>query len=248
MTPIDPFDPVTLVPPVCQATVKRLQGILDGELPADALDADPHPAACAACRERVAAARLMISVLGLATEPAPIPSGLTERILDAVQADHAERRVRTRRRVFAFTGGLAIAAAVVIAVYLNWPTKTQPNNPAPPPDLANSHPSGTPEIAPEPHEAPQPRIRIGDELEKASLALREAPKTITEPAIAAPRLIAKVGDALSFPAPVPEMDPPRAALADIPDAARTGLEPVTNTAQKAFARLLHDVGGMKPKS
>ena len=50
----------------------------------------------------------------------------------------------------------------------------------------------------------------------------------------------------------PGFEPTRDALAELPDAARSGLEPVTSTTQKAFARLLRDVGGVqvstRPKS
>ena len=45
----------------CVPTVERLQLTLDGELPASALESDPHLAACATCRQRIAAARLVLS-------------------------------------------------------------------------------------------------------------------------------------------------------------------------------------------
>jgi hypothetical protein len=52
--------------------------------------------------------------------------------------------------------------------------------------------------------------------------------------------------------PVAQFEPATSALADLPDAARAGLEPVASTTQKAFARLLRDMGGVqmnpKPKS
>jgi hypothetical protein len=117
------------------------------------------------------------------------------------------------------------------------------------PDTAQHNPP-----APQPPEvAPQPRtIRVGDELTKAGLALLDAPKSITESTSAAPQVIAKVTDALTRPMPAVEVESPRAAIAEIPDVARAGLEPVTGTAQKAFARLMRDVGTIefstKPKS
>jgi hypothetical protein len=51
------------------------------------------------------------------------------------------------------------------------------------------------------------------------------------------------------PAPAPE-DPGASgqALAEIPEAAKIGLEPVTGSAQKAFTRLLRDVGAIQPKA
>jgi hypothetical protein len=235
----DQLPPDELVPPACRPTVERLQGVLDGDLPSAALDADPHAAACAACRERVAAARLLASVLAAPAEATPAPPGLTDRILEAVRAD----RRAGARRAFALAGGLAVAAAVALVVWLRWP-----NDATPAPDIVNVEP-GTP--GPEPGPEPRP-VRIGEEFSKAGVALREAPRPITEPAAAAPQVLAKVTDMLTRPAPEAGAVSPGAAIAEIPDAARAGLEPVTGTAQKAFARLLRDVGAVhvstRPKS
>jgi hypothetical protein len=116
------------------------------------------------------------------------------------------------------------------------------------PEVANRDPAPPP-----PETAPEPRpVRIGDEFSKAGMALLDAPKSIADSTSAAPQVIAKVTDALTRPAPVVDVELPRTAIAEIPDMARAGLEPVTGTAQKAFARLLHDVGTVrisaKPKS
>jgi hypothetical protein len=234
----EPFPSDELVPPACRPTVERLQGVLDGELPAAPLDTDPHPFACAACRQRVAAARLLASVLASPAEPPAVPPGFANRVLGAV---HEDRRGRVRRRVFALAGGLAVAAAVALVVWFRWPADAVP-------DIAKNQP-----LPQEPEVAPQPRtIRIGDELTKAGWALLDAPKSITESTSAAPQVIVKVTDALTRPAVTADVESPRAAIAEIPDMARAGLEPVTGTAEKAFARLMNDIGavrfGMKPKS
>lgn len=228
-----------LVPPGCRATVERLQRVLDGDLPTSGLDADPHLPACAACRQRVAAARLLLSVLaGPAEAPLPSPA-TTQRILDAVSED---RRFRVRRRrVFTVVGGLAVAASVVLVVWLRWSVDSAP-------DVVNRDP------APEqPEVAPAPRtVRIGDQLTKAGWALLETPRPITDSTAAAPEVIARVTDALTRVTPAVNVESPRAAIAEIPEMARTGLEPVTSTAQKAFARLMRDVGTVRistrPKS
>jgi hypothetical protein len=238
MTPTDPFDPARLVSPVCRPTVERLQAVLDGELPADALDADPHPTVCAACRERIAAARMLISVLATAA-PTPVPTGMNERILRAVTED---RYSRIRRRAYVYSGGAALAIAATILL-VGWLTNSP--NPLPVPVLPYS-----PDIAKGLPTAPEPRpakpIRLGDEFSKAGNALRDVPKSITDSTSAAPELFAAVSDAFTRPmSAVVDMDPPSSTLSDIPDAARTGLEPVTDTAQKAFTRLIHDVGGMQ---
>jgi hypothetical protein len=240
MTPNAPLDGSTesddVVLPVCRPTMERLQAVLDGELPGAALDADPHPAACSVCRGRIAAARLLLSVLAK-PEPVTVPPGMAERIVAAMGED---RLARIRRRTFVFAGGIAVAIAASI-LFMGWLS--------PPPaieDMANIRPAP---VVPNPAAAPLGKpLRIGDELAKAGHALRDAPRAITDPASAAPQLFAMVGDALTRPAPAGEIDTPRPALSEIPDAARTSLEPVTGTAQKAFARLMHDVAGMKPKS
>jgi hypothetical protein len=287
MTPNDVFEPDNSIPPACRPTVERLQGVFDagagaagagsstpgaeltGDLTVDALDADPHLATCADCRERVAAARLLVSVLATPAAPTKPPAELTNRILDALAADGVEQpgsdagtpgtarssRPARRRWAFAFVG-LALAASVALVVWLRWPADTGT------PDTANTQPgnggNSNPAPAPAPVPEPQPNtnpkpLRIGDELSKAGLALREAPRPISESAAMAPLLFSKVSDALTKPtAPGGDIETPTAALAEIPDAARTGLEPVTGTAQKAFTRLLRDVGGVqftpKPKS
>lgn len=242
MTPQSPETPEPL--PACRATADRLNRVLDGELAVAALAADPHPASCPACRERVAAAQLLLAVLAN-PEPVVVPSGMTDRILAAVQADRqAEPTPRGRRRVVAFAA-VAVAAAVFLAVWLpTSPDAPKPDGTPRTPEVAKATPA--PEVAPEP-----PPIRIGDELAKAGAALRGAPRTITDPAGSAPDMLSKLTDALTRPlAPMEDMGPARAALADLPDAARAGLEPVTGTAQKAFSRLMRDVTaiGSKPKS
>jgi hypothetical protein len=234
----DPLQPDELLPPACRPTVDRLQGVLDGDYHATALEADPHLVACAACRQRVAAARLLVSMLAAPTESRPASPRLADRILDAVRDD---RRARSRRRVFAAAGGLAVAAAVALVVWLRWPADAGP-------DVANRDPGiQQPAVAP----APRP-IRIGDEFSKAGLALLDAPRAITDSTAAAPQVIAKVTDAFTRGVPAIDVESPRTALAEIPDMARAGLEPVTGAAQKAFARFVRDVGTVqisaKPKS
>ncbi len=240
-----------LISPVCRPTVDRLQLVLDGELEATAIDTDPHPGVCAACRERIAAARLVLSILGT-SEPVAVPVGLSDRIVNAVCEDRATeketryRRIRRRSYVASFGVLAALAAA-----WLLWPGDLgeKPDNWLPKRPL----PVAT-EIAPAPRPvvAQAKPLRIGDELTKAGIALRETPKAITDPASAAPEMFAKLTNALTQPiAPMPEeLEPARSTLAELPDVALTGLEPLTHTAQKAFSRLMRDVNtvSVKPKS
>ena len=231
----DPHPSNAQVPPDCRETVDRLQSVLDGDLPVTELDADPHPLSCITCQQRIAAARLLIAVLRTHAVPGTAPTSLTDRILNGV----SEAR-RARRRTLAFTSALALAAGVALAVWLRSPTVH--------PDVANhDREVRQPDVAARPQ-----TIRIGDEFSKAGFALLEAPRSITDSTSAAPEMIAKVTSALTHAGPAPEMDSPGAAIAEIPDMARVGLEPLTGTAQKAFSRLMHDVGTVqfstKPKS
>ncbi|MDB5308735.1 MAG: hypothetical protein JWO38_2937 [Gemmataceae bacterium] len=235
--PTDPDIPLPL-PPACGPTVDRIQAVLDGRLTADALAVDPHPAACATCRERVRAARFLFAALAEPAEPVAVPLGLTTAILAGVRAD---RRAGGRRRV-ALTAGLA--AAIVVAA---WAISRNPDLPQPvdpeAPELVERPPG-----APVPAPTVQP-IRVTDELAKTGDALRDSSRALAEPAASAPKVFAALTDSLlNTPAP-PAGDPESAgqSLAEIPEAAKIGLEPVTSSAQKAFTRLLRDVGAIQPK-
>jgi hypothetical protein len=117
-------------------------------------------------------------------------------------------------------------------------------------------PAVVPAPAPGPQEAPAPRpVRVSAELAKAGEALRESSRPLAEPAAAAPKVLASIADAMIPPMTVPVNDdvaPAAGSLAELPAAARTGLEPVAGTTRKAFTRLLRDVGvfqvSARPKS
>jgi hypothetical protein len=231
--PIEP-EPV---PPACEPTVERLQRVLDGELTADALDADAHPAVCPVCRDRIRAARLLLTALYEPADTFHAPVGLTEAILAGVRAD---RRRVVRRRVA--VGGLAVAAAVVLAFW--WSGGDRPGGPPRQPGMVKTATPPAPELAP----APRP-IRINDQIAKAGEALRDSSRTITAPAASGPKVFAPFTNALTkFPVnpAVADLEPARRSLVEIPVAAKTGLEPVTDSAQKALNRLLKDVVAVSP--
>ena len=224
------------VPPACGPTVARLQAVLDGDASPAALDADPHAAGCGACRERVRAARLLLTVYP--TIPAAVvPSGFADAVLVGVRAD---RRKRAALRVVGAVAGLA--AAVALLVWSPW-TPATPNKP----ELVERPP-----VVPEPERERVPPVRFGEKLAEAGGALKASSKAWAEPVAAAPKLFAALTETVATPAapPAPQVEPVRASLAELPDAARAGLEPVTGSAQKAWNRLLRDVGAVaaKPKS
>jgi hypothetical protein len=232
-----PFEPEA-VPPACEPTVERLQHVLDGVLLAEALDADPHAASCPVCRDRIRAARLLLTALAESADPFPVPVGLTDAVLSGVRA--GRRRIARQRAVFA-AGGLAVAAAVVVAVW--WFGGPRPVEPTGQPDVVRIQP-----VPPDPPPARQP-IRINDQIVRAGEALRDSSRTITDPATSGPKVFASFTNALTrlpVTTVVGDLEPARRSLAEIPEAAKAGLAPVTESAQKAFNRLLKDVGSVSP--
>jgi len=232
----DPSSPDP-VPPGCRATVTRIHAILDGTAPPSPLVADPHTTVCGACRERARAARVLMSALAGMDDTIPMPAGLTNSILAGVRAD---RRSRTRRRAAALVGSLAAAIALIV-----WALPRGPG-PVPPPEVAVIVPPQPVALAPT---ETAPPIRVADELEKAGGAIWASSRTLTDPADGATQVLALVPGTLRPPPvspPVVAAEPITSSLAELPEAARTGLEPVTGSAQKAFARLLRDVGAMQP--
>lgn len=224
----------TPLAPACAATIERLQLVLDGQLEAVTLDADPHPASCAACRERIATARLLLNVLASPTG-LPCPARMTDSILAAVREDRLARR---RRRAYVVGGStiLATAALLILIASSGGPTQRPP--------VEHQDPNTPEQVRREPSVAPGPHpVRLGDEFSKVGQALMDTSKPITEPVARAPGVLALISDSFARPQqPIVGFDSAASALAELPDAARAGLEPVTSTTQKAFSRLIHDMG------
>jgi hypothetical protein len=83
--------------------------------------------------------------------------------------------------------------------------------------------------------------------------LVESSKPITHSAVRAPKVLEWLSKSVSLPSGPPAgFEPTRDALAELPGAARLGLEPLTVATQKAFVRLARDVGSIqvnaRPKS
>lgn len=230
----DACDPVE---PGCGATLERLQRVLDRELAPESLDADPHASACSTCRERIRAAHVLLCCV--VPVPVTIPTEFATSIVLAVRADH---RATVRRRILAATGGLAIAASLAVAVWLRWPTPQSVKQPqgetvqAPMPPLAIE----TPPLP--------PPVRLSDQLARAADAFRESTRPITEPTTGAPNVLDVLVSNLmrAITPPGNKFDPARITLAELPEAARVGFEPVTGTATKGFNRLLRDLSAIQP--
>lgn len=242
------------VAPQCRATVERVQLVLDGAAAADLVENDPHATVCAACRDRLRAVRVLLSALALPGEPVAAPAGFAERALLAVAAD---RRAQARGRVYkAAAAVLALAAAVLVGVWFI--AKPAAQNEV---VVASPQPQPAPEVAPEKRDqapnappAPEPRpIRVADALANTGQAILDVPNPLADSVAAAPKVFGALSDSFKLPPPAADpmggaLEPARRSLADLPDAARVGLEPVTGTAEKALARFLRDVESVKPNS
>jgi hypothetical protein len=231
-----------LPPPACGPTRAALDEVFDGTRPLADLTADPHLAGCAACRGRLREARVLLAALAVSPAPVTVPSRFAGDVLRAVRAERRERR--RRRAVASVGGGLAVAAAVMVAVWAWNRSGSGPVVAEQTPPFAGSDP--VPALRP---------VRVSAELAKAGDALRESSRPLAEPAAAAPKALATLAGAMTPPAVGPVAEdaaPVGASLAELPGAARAGLEPLTGTTQKAFNRLLRDVGvfqaSARPKS
>ncbi|QDU22089.1 anti-sigma factor family protein [Urbifossiella limnaea] len=215
----------------CDRVGSAIQAVLDGHRPD--FDADAHVLTCAACRARVAEARVLLAALAVPPEPIAVPPGFADGVLAAVRADRPEP---SSRRLLATAGaGFAVAASLLVAAWLLNSTADR-------------------QVVVEATRSAPP-VRVSAELAKAGDAFRESSRPLTEPAAAAPKVLASIADAMFPPMPTPAGDtvaPAAASIAELPAAARTGLEPVAGTTQKAFSRLLRDVNvfssSARPKS
>lgn len=217
------------IPPECGPTVERIQSVLDRVHPSSILSANAHASSCAACRSRVASALRMMELF---SEPVSVGFGFADSILAEVAQD---RRIQYRRRVAVVFGGFAMAAAIGLALWMNQPKDSAVAKVEPPPA--------------EP-QAPVPPIRVNDELARATEAIRESTRR-DRTGGGCTALVGSLTDTLFKTPTMPvgyDLGPAGQSLADIPEAAKSGLEPVGNTAQKAFNRLLRDVTAMKPKT
>jgi hypothetical protein len=241
----------------CRRAEERIQLLLDGALTPAALEGDAHCLICPACRERISVARLMTAALAAPAEPPAIPSTLAESIVRAALADRVvERRTAVRRRVVVTAGGLALAAGVLLALWSGIFAQRTENAPDSRTTASLARDEAKPAPAPpavtgtgEPL-APAPRaINLGEHISQAERALLSSSKSLTEPVAVAPQVLAKLTDALTRPSkPAPEFEAARISLLDLPEAAESGLQPVTAVTQKAFARLFRDLGGVQRKN
>jgi hypothetical protein len=208
----------------CAECHALLQQRLDGEPIADA-GLDRHLAGCPECRQLFAAGRRLEE--GLLRLPLALPPvGLNDRLVAAILAD---RRRRLIRRRLAAAAGFAVAASVVVAVWLG------SGGPAPQPV-----PGPMVQVQPPPPSPTAPSLRDSvDELGAvvAALVRRATAETLDQTL----RL---------WPDPMPETAAEPAAdllvqsLYDAGQGVSAGLEPVTSSARRAVDLFLRELPPM----
>jgi hypothetical protein len=157
-----------------------------------------------------------------------LPAGFADRVTTGAL------RQRRQRVLARWTAGLTLAASVLVAVGLfatGVLTGRQPEV-----SIAPDRP--TIPLSPA---AVTPPPRVADQLAEAGAALESLTRETTEKAVAPTRALFDTATRPPEPAPEPPA-PPVLELASLTSAARTSLDPVTNTTRRAMTRLLKDVG------
>ena len=209
----------------CLECQERLQRRLDREPAGAGPELEQHLVSCPECRQWHGAARRLEEGLRRVPVP-PAPAGLTERIVARVLADQRARR--RRRLVVVVTGAFALAASVLFMTLAR--SLWAPVQPTPSPEVVENLP------------APDPISEAGQAL--AALPRRTADETVGTlrmlwPVVAAPPM----EDPAELP---PPFDPTARSLRDAGQGITTGLEPVTNSARRAFSLLLKEIPSMEP--
>jgi hypothetical protein len=201
------------VPPECAAARRRLVEALD--TPAGLADAapDPHLSTCPECRAWLHAAGRLQRALVMSPSPA-LPAGWAERV-----AGRARRE--RRRRLLVRTGGLALAACVVVAA--GWIALTgTPTPPVPPP----------PAPGPLARETPTPPAgSLGGALAEAGSAVLDLTRRTADETVGPARLWLPEAEPVAVVAAAPA---PATPLAGAGEGLANGFEPMTRSAARAL--------------
>lgn len=232
----------------CDDCLRRLQARLDGEsVGGDEVEA--HLALCPECRALEAAAHRLEAGLRLLTPPAT-PEGMGQRIAVGVLADRRRRRIRRR---LVFVGAVAAAAASLLLGLFLGSGQDGLNGWASLKNFVFPRPSIHIEVVdvpgrsdnPPPAVPPAPSLNDNAEATSAvaSLARRTADETVSNGQLLVP--------SVSLPMPqeddlTPPLDPPAQSLREAGQGVATGLEPVANSARRAFDLFRRDLPPVAP--
>ena len=220
--------------PSCDEALAWLQDTLDGILPWEVAEelSRPHREHCSLCRERWAAARLLLKVLRGSSADSSRSSRTTSvtQIVSQVQADQHRRHLRGGL----LTAALGLAVALFIAVTF-WNSFNPDPTDTP---VASLHTQQTePEQSLKPAaKTPTEPLRLNATLTRVADTVWESIPDWTEPAW--PRWPDTL---LATSQPEP---PAWGEL--LLSSVRTGFEPVKDTTQKALDRFLRDLATWQP--
>jgi hypothetical protein len=218
----------------CQQCEERLHELLDGSVSVSCPALDAHLVSCADCRGLFAAARQM--QVRLRSLPAPIPPvDLTGRIVAGVLFDARRRR---RLRVGLMIGA-ALAASLLLALVGSWAVLHGPVQKV----IVDAS-----QRAPEPPPPPAPKEpSLQENVADATSAVASLSRRTTDDALGGAQLLVPP---LTIPTPddlTPPLDPPAQALIDTGHGASVSLQPVTNSAKRAFGLFVRDLPPLNPQ-
>jgi hypothetical protein len=218
----------------CQQCEERLQELLDGAALVSGPSLDAHLVHCAGCRGLFAAARhLQVRLCSL---PTPIPpTDLGRRIVAGVLSDARRQR---RLRVSAMVG-VGLAASLLLAWLGSW---------------AFLHHSRPPEIVAASQRDPEPPLpavvpnepSLHENVADATSAVASLSRRTADDALGGAQLLVPP---MTLPTPddlTPPLDPPAQALIDTGHGASVSLQPVTNSAKRAFGLFVRDLPPLNP--
>jgi hypothetical protein len=214
----------------CLQCQQLLHDRLDGLPPTDA-EMNRHLAACPRCRGEHKAAGRLEEGLRLLTPPAP-PARLTERLVRAVRTDQARRR-RLRRFVRL---GLAVAATLLLVLTMA-DHRRLPRAPFQPPPREEP-------VAKQP-QPPSLRESVAEAgTAVVDLAGRTADQTVGQSRLLLPVVMAPP---LETPTdPLAPMETPMRSLREAGQTVSSGLEPVADSARRAFDMVLREIPTVGP--
>jgi len=198
----------------CERIAVLVTRVLDREAAAGTLADDSHLAECATCRE-------MVAIVEQFSLPTLKPSMLfTERVVRAADRDFRQRR---RTRWMVRSGAMAMAASVLVAVVAMKPWATKPNEIVQVPELKST-------VKP---------VKIEQSFAEAGSAFVSITRKATDQSLAP-----AVNWIASRDAVVPAERTESSTLANLPSAAKDGIEPIANTTKRAFNLFVRDVAGL----
>lgn len=216
----------------CHEFQEWLQQLLDeGEILSPP-EVAAHVAECQTCREMQAAARQLICGLKLLPRPQAAPL-LTQSIVAGVLDERRQRLRRVRQRM-AITFGLA--AAILLLMLVGWLNQT--------PFDKNKH-------AVQPHQSPAPAVpKFAERADEARGAVAQLTERVADQTKEQAKLLMTVANSFELPpmGALPglndlkePLDPAAQSLRHATETVASGIEPITNSAGRAFTFFVREM-------